>query len=82
MRGHHDIGQTEERVLGRRFLREHVEGRARDMAGSRSVRASAASSDQPAPRAQLMIRTPFLVLARFSADRIFAVFSGIGDVQT
>ena len=38
---------------------------------------SAASSIRP-PRAQLMIRTPFLVLARFSAERILRVWSVSG----
>jgi hypothetical protein len=33
MRGHDDVGQVEQRVFRRRFLLEHVEGRARDMAG-------------------------------------------------
>ena len=40
---------------------------ARHMAGLRAPRASAASSTRP-PRAQLMMRTPFFVLAMFSAD--------------
>ena len=44
---------------------------------------SAASSISP-PRAQLTIRTPFLVLARFSADRMLRVWSvnGVCSVMT
>ncbi len=38
---------------------------------------SASSSIRP-PRAQLMMRTPFLVLARFSADRMLRVWSVSG----
>ncbi len=45
-----------------------------------SSSASASSSTRP-PRAQLMIRTPFLVLARFSADRMFLVPSVNGTCR-
>jgi hypothetical protein len=57
-------------------LLEHVERRARDVAGFQKL-GQRRLVDQP-PRAQLMMRTPFLVLARFSADRMFAVFSVSG----
>ena len=41
--------------------------RAGDVAASRAASRSAASSTSP-PRAQLMMRTPFLVFARFARD--------------
>ena len=74
MRGHHDIGQTEERVLGGRFLREHVEGRARDMAGLDQF-GQRRLVDQPAARAVDDPARPSWSWRGSPADRIFAVFS-------
>ena len=65
MRRRHDMGMSEQRVGLRRLLDEHVERRARHMAGVER-RTQRDLVNQPAARA---IDDPhaFLALARFSA---------------
>ena len=50
MRRAHHVGMAEQRIRGRRLLGEHVEGRARDVAGIER-RAQRRLVDQPAARA-------------------------------
>ncbi len=59
---------AEQRALGHRLAREHVERRAGDLAGVERVAAAPASSISP-PRATFSTRTPSRIAANASASR-------------
>ena len=80
MRRGDEVGMAEQRIGLGRLFDEDVEGGARDMAAVERRALSAASSTRP-PRAQLMMRTPFLVLAMFSAERMLLRLRGHRRVQ-
>ena len=77
MRRADDVRQAEQRVVRRRLDLEHVERRRRRPCRTSSAVDQSASSTSP-PRAQLMMRTPFFILAIASASMMLRVLSVSG----
>ena len=77
MRRAHDIGMAEQRVV-RSPAPRRTRRRRRPRPGRSRARARSAASSTRPPRAQLMMRTPFFIVAIAAASMMFLVLSVSG----